>query len=536
MSLRQHQKAVRQQAIDLASKRKRNFDLFTEVIPGGGKSRNVSILANQLRSSNLAKSVIWITPRRSLQAQAVQSAAEADNPKHRFRLGENHRNPRPDGFATNFSSLLHNPEEHLVALKRIQGPTLLVVDEIHFIQHYGPPEEFRGWAQAFSSLRKEVFSRGGSQLSMTGTARRWDSKPVVNTPYDPDLQSHLHIDRLIKYDRQMALDEGAIVRIQPQFFDGHVQYNGPDGIEPSTPRLLSSIGMLPDDTNKLVNRSLRAFLSYTNVSSVHIPVIWDAITRRRKGWLHTKKIYGNNQIIIIVDRQETAVEIVNTLNSSQFRSRVRKSASSFGTPFDDEFRALLAVSNDSNSRAAIASFRSGRLKQDFKRRKTSNNLTVNAAGSNGQQVHCLVTVAMAHVGMDAPMATHMVALGVSRSIPWLTQAFARVWRSGNYKWPKGRKPLPVKDRMSYIWMPKDIRMIPVLEAIGVDSYANGISKQQRAGAWHDLPDPMDGAYDLDAIESYEAPKSSSREASAPMPCTPVSGVSSITAIQEGTAI
>lgn len=450
----------------------------------------------------MVNGIVWVTPRRSLQAQAVESAAEGPDPKKGipgFRIGDNHRNPTRQGFATNFASLLRNPKEHLAALKAVQGPVLLVADEIHFLRG---GTEIEGWSEAFAALRKEVFDRGGHQLSMTGTARRWDENPVVNTPYDPDGIYHLNKAEVISYTREDGLADDAIVKIQPQTFDGPVQWEGPDGLGTPSPELLSSFG----DTNdpRLMGRALRAFLSVANLNSVHVPVVWDALTRPRRGWLSQLRVYGNNQIIVMVDRQETAVKLTNILNSTEFRTRLRRRSHDSGCNFNDDFRALLAVSSDSWSCRAISSYRSGKLLCNFAQRKVSDGFKINGIGKQGQAVHCLVTVGMASVGMDAPACTHLVNLGVTRSIPWLTQALARSWRAGSYRWPSTRpRPLPVCDRRAFVWMPDDVRMQMAFLAVCDGTYAAGLAKNQLSEGWHLLPDPADTSDGLDSLEPKE---------------------------------
>jgi hypothetical protein len=503
---RAHQQEVYKRGRLIAARQDSNSDTFTEVVPGGGKSRNVSILAEQLRSADLIRGIVWITPRVSLQAQAVEAAREGSGHQTKsrsFYLGDSFSNPRPDGFATNFSALLQRPGDHLKAIRRIPGPILLVADEVHFIKHYGKQEDFRGWSEVFAALRKEVMENSGHQLSMTGTARRWDESPVVNAPYDPLFRTHLDRDQVIFYDREEGLSDGAIVRIQPQFFDGTVQWDNGGVSEPAVPAPLSSFGAPGGEKNHLVGRALQCFLSKQNLDYVHMPVIWDAISRPGQGWLKSKKIYGNNQIIILADRRDTAAQIVNRLNSLEYRNKVKKEARTQGVDFNDEFTAVLAISSSQYASAAVASFRKGRLTCDMPESLAGDGLKVSSVGRSGKPVHCLVTVAMASVGMDAPMATHLVNLGLSRSIPWLTQAFARVWRSGSYKWPKGRKPVDIKNRMSYIWMPSDVRMTHAFRAICDGSYLSGISENQKSEMWHDLSDPADEALSLQELEDRD---------------------------------
>jgi len=498
---RKHQQQVYNKAFQLKESQAKKADVFTEVVPGGGKSKNVSILAHQLRQGRQIGGIVWITPRRSLQAQAVDSAREGpggDRPTPGFDIGDSYRNPKAEGFATNFASLLVNPKEHLEALRKIKGNILLVADEVHTCRG---GHDLKGWGRAFAALRKEVFDRDGFQLWMTGTARRWDNSPVITAPYDPSCQFHLDPNEVIAYDRDDGLGDNAITKIQPQYFDGTVQWTSSKGLGFPSPKLISEFGRGLDPT--LCGRALSAFLSADNLKDVHLNVVWDALTRPKQGWLRYRTIYGNNQMIIMVDRQETAFKLANALNSPEFRSRLRAKSKQLGVPFNDDFRALLAVSGDPMSGSAINSYRFGRLEKDMLRREVGEGTRISAVGRAGQPVHCLVTVSMAAIGLDAPACTHLVNLGIIRSIPWLTQAFARAWRAGQYKWPANRKPLPVCDRRAYIWMPADIRMQLAFDAICSGSYASGLSDKQVPEAWHTIPDPADDSPGLDELEPEE---------------------------------
>lgn len=497
--LRKHQQEILRQAKEIKHKRLRKVDIFTEVIPGGGKSKNVSILAEQLREGKLIKGIVWLCPRKSLQGQAITSAKEGSGSgAPGFTLGENYQRATREGFATTFASLLRNPREHLTALKKVQGAVLLVVDEVHFLRG---GIQVEGWSEAFAALRKEVFDRGGYQLSMTGTARRWDENPVVNAPYDPSGSVHLDPARVISYSRTDGLADGAITKIVPHFFDGTVQWTGDDGPDFNDPEMLSEFGKSLSPA--YMGRALRAFFSCVNLETVHMKVVWDSIADPKRGWLRYKSIYGNNQSIIMVDRQETAVALVNALNDQGFRDKVRKHAKHLGVSFHDDFRALLAISSDPHSSRSIQSYRKGRLDGNFHKRQIRDSAVVNPIGQHGQEVHCLVTVGQASVGMDAPACTHLINLGVTRSIPWLTQAFARTWRSGDFRWPPGKSCVPLKDRLCQIWMPADVRMRLALEAICEGTYASGLPKKQVSDLWHLLPDPADESEGLDIFADKE---------------------------------
>ena len=457
---RKHQNDLNEIAERIAAKRESNSLVFTEIVAGGGKSRNAVIFGDQLRRAGLIDKIIWVTPRLSLQRQGAEAAAEGVDDIPGFMLGEDHRSLGRDGFVTNYMALRSDPKSHFELLNFFHEKgkrTLIVADEVHYC--CGKSRYIAPWAETFRDLVIKSRENNGHLLAMSGTVRRWDNNPVFRAPYPiASAGTHLDPERVLMYDREDGIAESAITRIRVHSFDGLVQWAGKSG-EPETDRpvLLSSV------KSARAGRALRAFLHESNLENVHMPVIIDALTSRKKGrpgWLRYRESYGNNQIIITASRQKTAEAIVQRLNSPAFRRllRTHRSSDGSGPILNDDFRAVLAVSSNSGSLEAIEAFRSGRA-------------------------HCLVTVAMAHVGMDAPSATHLVHLGDTRSIPWLTQLFARVWRAGRYDWPKGRDEIDPKHRVAQIWAPADWRMSTAVDAIATGSYAAGQGKNQRKGGW-----------------------------------------------------
>ena len=457
---RKHQLDLDDIAQRIAAKRESSSLVFTEIVAGGGKSRNAVIFGDRLRKAGLIDKIIWVTPRLSLQRQGAEAAIAGVGDIDGFRLGEHHRVPGRDGFVTNYMALRSDPKAHFELLDYYSAKgkrVLLVADEIHYCS--GKSGYIAPWAETFRDLAIKSRNANGHLLAMSGTVRRWDSNPVFRAPYPlAGVSSHLDPSRALLYGREAGIEESAITRIRVHSFDGYTQWMGEDGTpETPTPVLLSSV------RSKQTGRAVRAFLHASNLEAVHMPAIMDAISCRlsgRPGWLKYRESYGNNQIIITVDRQKTAELIVKRLNSPAFRRWIRTHRRSDGSGpiLADDFRAALAVSSSSDSLKSIEAFRHNR-------------------------VHCLVTVAMAHVGMDAPSATHLVHLGDTRSIPWLTQLFARVWRTGDYEWPKDRFPIRPERRVAQIWAPADWRMSAASDAIVSGDYGMGQSKQQKEGNW-----------------------------------------------------
>ncbi len=69
-----------------------------------------------------------------------------------------------------------------------------------------------------------------------------------------------------------------------------------------------------------------------------------------------------------------------------------------------------------------------------------------------REMDILVTVGKAYEGLDAQGCTHLVHLGLIRSIPWLTQCFARAWRRDYHP-----AAPPFEEQRARVFIPQDAR-------------------------------------------------------------------------------
>lgn len=126
--LRGHQSAVVEagQAVRLASAK--SSTTFLEVVPGGGKSRCVPLMYDAMGRGN-RHGLIWIAPRRILQAQSVEASLEGIDGKGTAGLciAPDLRSYSKDvhqGFATNYANLARNVHEHIKAAQTMRSPLI----------------------------------------------------------------------------------------------------------------------------------------------------------------------------------------------------------------------------------------------------------------------------------------------------------------------------------------------------------------------------------------------------------------------------
>lgn len=379
MELRKHQ----QKAVKLAEEVVHGIErkiTVAHATPGSGKTILASAFAHRMIRGGYVDHVVILCPRDSLRSQMQDGFTEG-------RLGLDLHvavwDPQKAtqkqfirdvvGVVTTYQAASVHRDK---LLKTIRGArTLLILDEGHHLagvddDEDAAPEEVAAWLPAVAPL----VSAARHVLVMTGTLYRSDKRRIPFVEYTADDQPHAHL----KYTRQDALDEGAVLPIEFRMWDGEAEFRH-RGAE-KTVVLSEADG---DDSK----RALRTALMDMRDDEDGGPVGYVARFLRNAidEWLmYRSTVY-----------QSRAIVVCNTQTQAKW---VNEYLASIG------HRADLAISDERDSAYRIRRFRNG----------------------TGHDI--LVTVGMAYEGLDVPEATHLILLTVRRARPWLEQAVARVTR------------------------------------------------------------------------------------------------------------
>lgn len=411
---------------EIFGSRKRASNTFLHVVAGGGKSRCVPLLYHHAK---LRGGVIWVAPRRSLQQQAADAAAEGIDGAGTggLRLApdlHSYSKDQHQGFVTTYSMLALHLGDHQKILGEMGAGSLLAADEVHHCSYRVDSDRQPGWTE---SLRGLDLRLGHHTLLMSGTPYRGDGRPIYLGTNETthcyqkagaaadDWQLALPDGKVYVYGRNKARKERAVLPIQPMWLDGELSFTLKQG-EHEIDYHFSSFDEIsrsvysPTLKERMHRKALKAFVSYNSVETVHKPAIRHALFHLRE----TKQRFPGAQMIVTVDRQGTANTLRNWMESMGIRT-------------------ALAVSDYGQSLDELNDFRAGKYE-------------------------AMITVGMAYEGLDAPKVTHLVHLGRFRDPSWLTQYFARAWRWGPSDWP-------ADGRLAYIFMPKDGPMLGAYQAI-----------------------------------------------------------------------
>lgn len=419
MKPRKHQAEIAERGQSLRAAGASHSRTILDVVPGGGKSRCIPTL---YREAGMKKKVIWVAPRRSLQAQAVEAAAEGVDGLGTGGLNlapdvHSYRQKMHDGFVSNYSNLAKNIGLHKSYFDNAGEGSLLVLDEVHHCGlHVGDDVRQPSWTAAVQMLASQ---KDRHHLLLTGTPYRGDRRPVYGVPYDEDGRL-IRDDRVITYGRRDARKDHAITPNRMYWLDGPTVFTLREKGE-DVPYCLNSFrdlyqGPMNARKAKIGRAALRAFLSYQSVEKVHKPAIWQAwcsLGKRRT--IGFKKA----QMIVTVDNQGMATMLRDWMCSKGIRT-------------------ALAVCDFHSALEEV---------QDFRR---------------AEGYDALITVGMAYEGLDAPYVTHLVHLGRTRQPSWLMQYFARAWRWGPREWPQNHK------RRTFIFAPYDPAMLRAVRVIDHD--------------------------------------------------------------------
>lgn len=225
MELRAHQKDLQVYLSDLED-HDLPVNILADVVPGGGKSMLPGLLAERFPQMPIA----CFVPRLSLRRQMAVGLKKGF--KIDIRESENDWNPSRStrGFVATHAALTSNPQLWVDELRRKNY--LLIIDEMHHAKKTRSSEP-NALAAAIAQLRFGVF------LGMTGTLETNDNSLIYGLEYKETPKGYeVDIDafggHVIRYTREKALLEKAIVPVEFHHHDGPVQWENKFGIQETT--------------------------------------------------------------------------------------------------------------------------------------------------------------------------------------------------------------------------------------------------------------------------------------------------------------
>lgn len=352
-----------------------------EATPGAGKSALPSLFLHTLRERFPELKMMWIVPRKSLQAQGVDSTNDTGPFSMKTVLGTDLNiceggnvsgvGKGCDGYTVTYQSINRGVQYHLEALD--EAPYAIFLDECHHIKE-NVNLDSRG-EDAGAEIIAKLLEHPNCKFAyfMTGTAERHDQHRLAFIPYCSDGEEidTTHPEwNFIRYTRADAIAEGAKLPLTFEVLDA----SGECAIEGCTHTFATLRGEHPSlPANKRLRTAIESDFAYELIDRG-----MQILEAQRRG-------NPNAQMIVIAGRQHSAKNYLDFIS--------------------DNYAAhpLLATSNEASAQNNIIRFRQGRSP-------------------------ILVTVGMAHEGLDAPSVGVLVVLTRVRSKPWLEQAFDRATR------------------------------------------------------------------------------------------------------------
>jgi superfamily II DNA or RNA helicase len=399
--LRQHQQEFLE-TCRLIKSREGLRKVVASIVPGGGKSALPVIAASEL-IPYVGDRIAWITPRENLRIQA-ESAFTAGwlrsllGHSNEVREAVNEADPLRDkiGYATTYQALVaarsYSLNPHINVFN--QHRMVLFLDEL---QHAYVDGEF-------DLALRPLVERATVVVIMSGGLSRNDQKRIANLDYlERDAKGRCYVDlnsnpkqAVIMYGLADATREHAIIKINFELCDCEAEWDIADEDDRIVDEgsIATFDGATVKDTSKGINVALRTEFFETLLEQAAV------------FWKDRRKHNPRSLFLVVapyISEAQRALKILNKIGIS----------------------AAIATSDDpKNAQDAIERFRKG-------------------------EVICLVTVAMAYEGMDAPQADVLACLTHVRSREWIEQMIHRVTR-----WDV-KNPLRWEHQFATVFAPKD---------------------------------------------------------------------------------
>lgn len=393
----------------MAGDRKHQADLRKQIAQRGSESFPLSVLAYVVPAGGKSRlpgiiaahfrehKIAWFVPRISLQSQAIESMSKDFGISLRDAGNDVDPCRGHRGFVATHTALTFQPDLWRQELESKRGRYIVIVDECHHakVDRNGDPSPL---GKALSQLRADIW------LNMTGTLETSDNTQIYGMNYRD------HMDGLkvcpedsaklyIRYERVTALEEKAIVPIEFFHHDGPVNWQ-------RIGELSSRGGQLSE-----IAREDEGAGVWTALRTDYADQLFEG------GLNHWRKHKGRNGKLIVVAHNQAA--------AGKYAERL--SSQGIG----------VALAIDDNPKAH----------DEVRRFRTSPD------------TQALATCQMAYEGLDAPPASHLICLTHIRSVPWIEQMLARIWRAA-----------PAKKKC-WAFVPDDPRMNRVIERIQQESPA-----------------------------------------------------------------
>jgi len=394
------------------------------VVPGGGKTLAAIAAAAKAIDSGLIDRVIIVTPRKSLCEQMKEDFADWKqfNMGVTVRIVRNNEVPfirdigrRELGYVTTYQALSANPDVHVSEMNKPGNDGkalrwLIIFDEFH---HIAKQAKWCSSVRAIGDLPNVV-----SRLLMTGTLARADGLkiPYVDYQRKEDGNEYPRVD--IRYGRRIAIAEEAIRPVYFAFQDGDLQNRSAKKGAAKT----LTVSTLPRDDSRIYAAAMDALID------INLPFGAELLTKGLDDWIGCRddavvRWSYEPRCIVVADSISDADRIVDHINKT-YRSR--------------RVVAVKATSDDVHAHKVIKAFRERR------------------------EGNVLVTVNMAHEGLDVPDCTHLIYLSRTRSIPYLTQVIGRITRVDYEAIGGGR---PAREQWAKLYAPADPRMMDAVTII-----------------------------------------------------------------------
>ena len=267
---------------------------------------------------------------------------------------------------------------------------MLVLDEFHHLSEGGV------WVDTIRKMKELSFLT----VYLSGTISRGDQTKIPFVPYD---KNH-NIDftdtlsrKWIVYTTEQALIDKVVLPFEATPVNGSGSFIDLNGITRNFSRFTG-------DSNQLR-------CSFQSEYAEHM------IDLSLNHWLEYKKNHPWSKILIVSPDIKTAKEYTNYIKNKYFG-----------------VKSGIATSEDSAD-----------CKDTIKRFKQDNNTF--------EYLDCLINVAICYEGLDVPPASHILALTLIRSLPWLQQMVGRCTRVYKNK------------KLGFVFCPADPKMIKALKLI-----------------------------------------------------------------------
>lgn len=391
--------------------------------PGAGKTLSIAIMAHELLDAHLIKGGLIVEPRDALRTQIRNGFTDQSrglfrgvvSDMRKYRDGQLSLLAK-SGLVTTYQAIA-KPENFSFFQRLLScGQMALVLDEAHHLCEAPVDPKNDSGGKWWRSIRP-LWEAAKYRIALTGSPDRNHGERVPVFLYGDS-------DRLpifdASYSRRDALREKAILPVMFKRLDGNATYE-----------FKGRIHQVDLSTTKRESRrqALRALLS--------APGYRDKVTIRcLREFIDYRRDHYMSRAIVICDKQSTAVHLGKLIEKTL------------------GLRVAVAISDEGeDGKRALRMFR------DY------------------ESYDVLVTVAMAHEGLDVPAVSHLICLTNVRSEPWIVQAFGRATRM-NY-----RAGLPWERQQAFIYVPDDEDMRVIIDRL----------MSEQLSAWKDPKERKEGA-------------------------------------------